>query len=92
MCRIVLADVAMICTGLFGALSINNYRWGYYTISCLFFLIVLWGPGRPSRQGGLRAWQPAPAPVVHVLPQTAVKPVALSSFRRPCWPWNQGKL
>lgn len=42
-CRIVLADVAMICTGLFGALSINNYRWGYFAISCLFFLVVLWG-------------------------------------------------
>lgn len=33
----------MIVLGLFGALSINNYRWGYFAISCLFFLIVLWG-------------------------------------------------
>lgn len=38
-----LADVAMICLGLFGALSINNYRWGYFAVSCCFFLIVLWG-------------------------------------------------
>jgi bacteriorhodopsin len=48
---IILADVAMICTGLFGALSINNYRWGYYTISCLFFLIVLWGLVSPVARG-----------------------------------------
>jgi bacteriorhodopsin len=33
----------MICLGLFGALSINNYRWGYFAVSCCFFLIVLWG-------------------------------------------------
>ena len=52
MCRIVLADVAMICTGLFGALSINNYRWGYYVISCLFFLIVLWGLVGPVAKVG----------------------------------------
>ena len=51
-CRIVLADVAMICTGLFGALSINNYRWGYYVISCLFFLIVLWGLVGPVAKVG----------------------------------------
>lgn len=47
-CRIVLADVATIVTGLFGALSINEYRWGYYVISCFFFLVVLaglFGPG-----------------------------------------------
>ena len=55
--------MAMICTGLFGALSINNYRWGYYVISCLFFLIVLWGLVGPvakvSRMFGnllLRLW------------------------------------
>ena len=44
--------MAMICTGLFGALSINNYRWGYYVISCLFFLIVLWGLVGPVAKVG----------------------------------------
>ena len=43
LCRIILADIAMIVLGLFGALSTNQYRWGYFAISCLFFLIVLWG-------------------------------------------------
>ena len=41
-CRIVLADIAMIVLGLFGALSINNYRWGYFVGSCIFCLMVLW--------------------------------------------------
>ena len=42
------ADVLMIVTGLFGALSLNDtnkYLW--FVISCLFFLVVLavvWGP------------------------------------------------
>lgn len=44
------ADILMIVTGLFGALSLddtNKYMW--FVISCLFFLIVLgvvWGPVR----------------------------------------------
>jgi len=44
------ADVLMIVTGLFGALSINEtnkYTW--FVISCVFFLLVLaivWGPVR----------------------------------------------
>lgn len=50
-CRIVLADVAMIMLGLFGALSVNNYRWGYYGVSCAFFLVVLWGLLFPAAKG-----------------------------------------
>jgi len=44
------ADILMIVTGLFGALSLNDtnkYTW--FVVSCLFFLIVLavvWGPVR----------------------------------------------
>ncbi|BDA40368.1 Opsin-1 [Coccomyxa sp. Obi] len=49
--RIVLADVAMIMLGLFGAVSNNQYRWGYYGISCGFFLIVLWGLIFPCMKG-----------------------------------------
>ena len=50
-CRIVLADVAMIMLGLFGALSTNEYRWGYYGVSCAFFFIVLWGLFFPCLKG-----------------------------------------
>lgn len=49
--RIVLADVAMIMLGLFGALSTNNYRWGYYGVSCAFFFVVLWGLFFPGAKG-----------------------------------------
>ena len=44
------ADILMIVTGLFGALSIdetNKYTW--FVVSCVFFLLVLgvvWGPVR----------------------------------------------
>ncbi|CAL8467344.1 g6881 [Coccomyxa elongata] len=48
---IVLADVAMIMLGLFGALSTNTYRWGYYGVSCGFFFIVLWGLLFPCMKG-----------------------------------------
>ena len=41
--RIIFADVAMIATGIFAALCENYNRWGFYTISSAFFLIVLWG-------------------------------------------------
>jgi len=47
----VLADVAMIMLGLFGALSVNNYRWGYYAVSCAFFFVVLWGLLFPAAKG-----------------------------------------
>jgi len=55
------ADILMIVTGLFGALSFddtNKYTW--FVISCLFFLIVLaivWGPVRAaaSAAGGATA-------------------------------------
>lgn len=46
------ADVLMIVTGLFGALSVdstNKYIW--FTVSCLFFLgilTVIWGPVRAA--------------------------------------------
>ncbi len=49
--RIVLADVAMIMLGLFGALSTNSYRWGYYGVSCAFFFVVLWGLFFPGAKG-----------------------------------------
>lgn len=49
--RIVLADVAMIMLGLFGALSTNNYRWGYFGVSCAFFFVVLWGLFFPGAKG-----------------------------------------
>ncbi|EIE22144.1 family A G protein-coupled receptor-like protein [Coccomyxa subellipsoidea C-169] len=48
---IVLADVAMIMLGLFGALSTNSYRWGYYGVSCAFFFVVLWGLFFPGAKG-----------------------------------------
>lgn len=55
------ADVLMIVTGLFGALSINETnKYVWFTISCLFFLIVLgvvWGPVRAiaTAEGGATA-------------------------------------
>ncbi len=52
--RIILADVAMIVLGLFGALSTRQERWGYYAISCGFFFIVLWGIFGPGMQGARR--------------------------------------
>jgi bacteriorhodopsin len=52
------ADVLMIITGLFGALSINSqHKYIWFAISCGFFLAVLaavWGPVRAAaaEQGG----------------------------------------
>lgn len=45
----------MIVLGLFGALCINQYRWGYFAISCLFFVIVLWGLFSPVAKVRLKA-------------------------------------
>jgi bacteriorhodopsin len=48
------ADVLMIVTGLFGALSIDeNNKYTWFVVSCIFFLIVLaiiWGPVRRMAQ------------------------------------------
>jgi bacteriorhodopsin len=55
------ADVLMIVTGVLAALSINNgHKYVWFTISCVFFLIVLaivWGPVRAAAvaDGGARA-------------------------------------
>jgi len=46
------ADVLMIVTGLFGALSISSaHKYTWFAVSCVFFLIVLgiiWGPLRSA--------------------------------------------
>lgn len=46
------ADILMIVTGLFGALSLNStHKYVWFTVSCVFFLAVLyviWGPVRAS--------------------------------------------
>ena len=49
--RVVLADIAMIILGLFGALSTRVERWAYFAISCCFFFIVLWGLAGPGMRG-----------------------------------------
>jgi bacteriorhodopsin len=55
------ADVLMIITGLFGALSMNSqHKYIWFAISCGFFLAVLaavWGPVRAAavEQGGSTA-------------------------------------
>lgn len=52
------ADVLMIVTGLFGALSLDStHKYIWFVVSCVFFLavlIVIWGPVRASAkaQGG----------------------------------------
>lgn len=44
------ADVLMIVTGLFGALSKDTHtRWVWYVISCAFFLVVLYMIAGPIR-------------------------------------------
>ena len=44
------ADVGMIVTGLFGALSKDDHtRWVWYVISCAFFLVVLYMISGPIR-------------------------------------------
>ena len=44
------ADVLMIVTGLFGALSRDTHtRWVWYVISCAFFLVVLYMIAGPIR-------------------------------------------
>lgn len=49
---VIAADVLMIITGLFAALSTDSFnKYVWYTISCVFFLIVLvllWGPVRQA--------------------------------------------
>ncbi|GAA95136.1 uncharacterized protein L969DRAFT_95897 [Mixia osmundae IAM 14324] len=41
---IILADIGMILTGLLAGVDDGRTtRWGLFTISCLFFLYVLWG-------------------------------------------------
>ena len=46
---IVVADVAMILTGVAGGATGSNFKWFWFVISTIFFLIVLallWGPVR----------------------------------------------
>jgi bacteriorhodopsin len=55
------ADILMILTGLFGALSLDDgHKYTWFVVSCLFFLgvlVVIWGPVRASAaaQGGATA-------------------------------------
>ena len=52
------ADILMIVTGLFGALSLDStHKYVWFIVSCVFFLavlVVVWGPVRASAkaQGG----------------------------------------
>ena len=47
----IVADVVMIATGLFAALGNPNtaQKWGWYTISCIAFLTVIWHVGVHGR-------------------------------------------
>jgi bacteriorhodopsin len=40
----ILADVIMILTGLFAAYGSENnpQKWGWYTIACIAYLVILW--------------------------------------------------
>lgn len=55
------ADILMIITGLFGALSLDDgHKYTWFVVSCLFFvgvLVVIWGPVRSAAaaQGGATA-------------------------------------
>jgi len=46
------ADILMILTGLFGALSLDDgHKYTWFVVSCLFFvgvLVVIWGPVRSA--------------------------------------------
>ncbi len=50
------ADVAMILTGVVAGATSGGFKWFWYVISCIFFLIVLgliWGPLRSAAQSGV---------------------------------------
>ena len=52
------ADVAMILTGVVAGATSGGFKWFWYVISCIFFLIVLgliWGPLRSAAQSGVSA-------------------------------------
>lgn len=40
--RLMFSDLAMILAGLFGALLSTNYKWGFYTIACVFLAFIFW--------------------------------------------------
>jgi bacteriorhodopsin len=47
----VVADVIMVLTGLFAAFGKNDgQKWGWYTIACIAFLVVVWQLGYNGRR------------------------------------------
>lgn len=53
---LVVADVAMILTGVLSGAWTNNFRWFWFVLSCIFFLAVLfliWGPLQTAAQSGV---------------------------------------
>lgn len=39
-CRVIVADIFMILTGLFGAMSSHSPRWGFFGVSCFFEILI----------------------------------------------------
>lgn len=58
-CRIVVADILMVVTGLFGGVNTHKFKWGYFTIACFFQVVLTIGllfPGMRAafaRGGGM---------------------------------------
>lgn len=53
---LVVADVAMILTGLVSGATSGAFKWFWFVISCIFFVAVLyliWGPLRAAAQSGI---------------------------------------
>jgi bacteriorhodopsin len=48
------ADIAMIVTGLFGALETGAFKWGWFFAGCLFMVFVLVGLLKNGRESAFR--------------------------------------
>ena len=53
---LVVADVAMILTGVLAGAWVGGFKWFWFVVSCIFFLAVLfliWGPLQTAAQSGV---------------------------------------
>lgn len=53
---LVVADVAMIVTGLVSGATAGAFKWFWFVLSCIFFIAILaliWGPLRAAAQSGV---------------------------------------
>jgi bacteriorhodopsin len=83
---VIIMDWVMIVTGLVGALTASQYKWGYFTFGCAAMLYIFWTMLVPARRSASRL---GPA-VSRCYNSTGVWTLALWTFYPIAWGLCEG--